>query len=61
MSAITKYLKMNYEELDNEISKQNKKINSAKETISLLRKLQIADEAKSKKQHTPVPKYDENA
>ncbi len=42
MSNISKYLKMNSEQLENEILKQQKKITSAKETITLLRKLKIA-------------------
>ena len=46
---ISNYLKMNYTELEDEISKQKKKIDSAKETIRLLRKLQIAVEAEAEK------------
>ena len=42
MSAITEYLKMNTDQLGEEIIKQKKKITSAQETISLLKKLQIA-------------------
>ena len=42
MSAITGYLKMNTDQLGEEILKQKKKITSAQETISLLKKLQIA-------------------
>lgn len=52
MSNISKYLKMNYQELENEISKQNKKIASAKETISLLKKLQVAVNNTTKNQGT---------
>ncbi len=48
MSSITNYLKMNGSQLEEEISKQNKKIQAAKETISLLKKLQIAEAASSK-------------
>lgn len=61
MSNISKYLKMNSEELEIEISKQNKKIASAKETISLLKKLQIAADNSTKKQHIPVPQYAEKS
>ncbi len=42
MSAISNYLKMTADELENEINKQQRKINSAKETIALLKKLQVA-------------------
>ena len=42
MSAISNYLKMTAEELESEINKQQRKINSAKETIALLKKLQVA-------------------
>ena len=42
MSAISNYLKMTADELESEITKQQRKINSAKETIALLRKLQVA-------------------
>lgn len=47
MSALSNFLKMNAEELEQEINKQNKKIQSAKETIFLLKKLQIAANATS--------------
>lgn len=59
MSNISKFLKMNSEQLGDEINKQNKKIANAKETISLLKKLQIAADSNSVKASTPVPKYDE--
>ena len=51
------YLKMTNEELEKEISKQKKKIDDAKETIRLLRKLQLAAEAEAekKKQQTSQP------
>ena len=55
MSSISNYLKMNAEELENEINKQNKKISSAKETISLLKKLQIAANATNHNQQRPQP------
>ena len=42
MSTITGYLKMNNAQLSDEINKQKKKIAAAQETISLLKKLQIA-------------------
>ena len=42
MSTITGYLKMNNAQLSEEITKQKKKIAAAQETISLLKKLQIA-------------------
>lgn len=42
MSNISKYLKMNSEQLEKEILKQQKKITSAKETITLLKKLKIS-------------------
>ncbi len=47
MSTISSYLKMSYSELEEEINKQSKKIAAAKETISLLKKLQIAANATS--------------
>lgn len=43
---ISNYIKMNYNELGEEITKQRKKIAAAKETIKLLEKLQIAEQAK---------------
>ena len=49
--TISNYIKMNYEELAQEITKQKKKIESAKETIRLLEKLQIAETAKQKSQN----------
>ena len=49
--TISNYIKMNYEELAQEITKQKKKIESAKETIRLLEKLQIAEMAKQKTQN----------
>ncbi len=60
------FLKMNYEELEIEISKQKKKIESAKETIKLLKKLQIAELAESdqkKTQQLPSskPEFDQTA
>ena len=48
MSSITAYLRMNNDQLAEEISKQKRKITSAQETISLLKKLQIAAEAISR-------------
>jgi len=42
MGTISNYLKMNASQLEEEINKQNRKISSAKETIALLKKLQIA-------------------
>jgi len=48
---ISNYIKMNYDELAQEINKQKKKIESAKETIRLLEKLQIAEMAKQKQQN----------
>lgn len=41
------YVKMNNEQLTKEIEKQKKKIKLAQETIELLKKLQIAEQAKS--------------
>ena len=55
MSSLTNYLKMNAEELENEINKQHKKITSAKEIISLLKKLQIAANATKQNQQRPQP------
>ena len=46
---LSKYLKMNFDELGKEIEKQNKKIKSAQETIKLLRKLQVAESSSSEK------------
>ncbi len=40
------YVKMNNEQLAKEIEKQKKKIKLAQETIELLKKLQIAEQAK---------------
>ena len=51
---ISNYIKMNYAELGQEINKQKKKIESAKETIRLLEKLQIAENAKQKPQNHPI-------
>ena len=42
MSTITGYLKMNNIQLGEEINRQKKRIAAAQETISLLKKLQIA-------------------
>ncbi len=61
MSTLSNYLKMTAEELDSEITKQQRKINSAKETIALLKKLQIAanvnigNQQKQKTQNAPQP------
>ena len=41
------YVRMNSEQLAKEIDKQKKKIKIAQETIELLKKLQIAEQAKS--------------
>ena len=54
MSMLSNYLKMNAEQLEEEIAKQNKKISSAKETISLLKKLQIAANATGGNQQRQV-------
>ena len=45
--TISSYLKMDYEALEKEINKQNRKIENAKETIRLLKKLQVAEKAKT--------------
>ena len=45
------YVKMNSAELSKEIDKQKKKIKSAQETIRLLEKLMIAENAKPIKQN----------
>ena len=58
MSSISNYLKMNSEELEKEISKQNKRIASAKETIALLKKLQIASNVSNASNQKP---YQQNA
>lgn len=58
MSSISNYLKMNYEELEKEIAKQNKRIASAEETIALLKKLQIASNAANANNQKP---YQQNA
>ena len=58
MSSISNYLKMNSEELEKEISKQNKRIASAKETIALLKKLQIASNVSNSGNQKP---YQQNA
>ena len=42
MSTIATYLKMNTADIEKEISRQMKKIASAKETIALLKRLQVA-------------------
>ncbi len=42
---ISKYLKMNSSQLAEEIEKQNKKLATVKDTIALLKKLQIAANA----------------
>ncbi len=46
---VTAYVKMNSEELASEIDKQKKKIKLAQETIKLLEKLMIAENAKAQK------------
>jgi hypothetical protein len=46
---ISAFIKMNSNDLSVEIEKQKKKIKSANETIKLLEKLQIAENAKSGK------------
>ena len=46
---VTAYVKMNSEELAAEIDKQKKKIKLAQETIKLLEKLMVAENAKSQK------------
>jgi hypothetical protein len=48
MNRIEKYLHMSYDDLDSEILKIKKKIKEQKETIHLLEKLQIAEQAKQK-------------
>lgn len=53
MSTIATYLKMNSSDLENEIARQAKKITAAKETIALLKRLQIAA-AGNTQQRTPV-------
>ena len=55
MSAIANYLKMTAEELENEINKQQRKINSAKETIALLKKLQVAASVSTSTTQKPKP------
>lgn len=52
---ISNYLKMTHAELEEEILKQRKKIDTAKETIKLLRKLQIASVAESEKKKQQNP------
>lgn len=42
MSIISNYLKMNTSDIEKEISRQMKKITAAKETIALLKRLQVA-------------------
>ena len=42
MSAISKYLNMNREQLDEAITSQKRKIESCKETIKLLERLKMA-------------------
>lgn len=46
---ISAFIKMNSNDLSVEIEKQKKKIKTANETIKLLEKLQIAENAKSGK------------
>ncbi len=48
MSAITNYLKMSSAELEEEISRQKKKINTINENIQLLKRLQVAANASPK-------------
>ena len=55
---ISNYLKMNYTELGQEIDKQKKKIESAKETIRLLEKLQVAEVANQNHTKTQPIKYE---
>lgn len=59
---ISNYLKMNYDELGQEIVKQKKKIETAKETIRLLEKLQIAvtAQANQQKQQNGNPSNQQN-
>ncbi len=61
MSSISNYLKMNSEELEKEITKQNKRIASAKETIALLKKLQIASNATNANNANNQKPYQQNA
>lgn len=60
MSIISNYLKMTATELEEEITRQNKKISSAKETITLLKKLQIAANASSDSKHKSNSLLSEN-
>lgn len=60
MSSLSKYLRMNSIELEEEINRQTKKIASIKETISLLKKLQIAEDSTNSKQKHPVPTFTES-
>ena len=53
MSTISNYLKMNSSDIEKERSRQMKKITAAKETIALLKRLQIAS-AGNVQQRTPV-------
>ena len=46
---VTAYVKMNSVELGKEIEKQKKKMKSCQDTIKLLEKLQIAENAKTPK------------
>jgi hypothetical protein len=55
---ISNYLKMNYTELEQEIDKQKKKIESAKETIRLLEKLQVAEVANQNHKKSQPQKYE---
>ena len=59
MSAIANYLKMTSAQLEEEINKQNKKITSAKETISLLKKLQIAASVSERNQQQRPPQVNQ--
>ena len=63
---ISSYLRMTVEELEKEICKQKKKIESSKETIKLLRKLQIAasaeaDQKKPQQSPSSKPAFDQPA
>ena len=49
--TINQFVKMSYDELTNEIIRTKKKIKNAQDTIKLLEKLQVAEEAKMEKQN----------
>ena len=53
MSTLSNYLKMDFNELEKEISKQQRKLTSVKETIVLLRKLQVATQS-TNENHQPA-------